>query len=307
MNTRLVPAALVAAAALVLAGCAAPGTPAPTDDGRIAVVASTNVYADIAATIGGDHVDVTALIANESQDPHDFEASASDQLDVKGAQLLIQNGGGYDPFLPALVAASGSTAPVLSAVEFSSAWTGTDPAAAVDGFNEHVFYDPQAMAGLADAIAARLAASDPGDAGSFTANAAAFRANLDASVTPILDDVKAAHAGTEIFVTEPVPLYLTQAAGLSNVTPPEFSEAVEAGQDVPPATLLDALDVIGAGSVRLVFVNAQAGGAETTQVDQKAADAGVPVIRASELLPAGETYISWMADMAAQIQDALAS
>lgn len=302
--TALATAAL-AAAALTLAGCSAATEPGASDDGRIAVVASTNVFADIVETVGGDRVDVTALIANESQDPHDFEASAAAQLDVRGAQLLVQNGGGYDPFLTALVESSGSSAPVLSAVEYSPEWTGSDPSQAVEGFNEHVFYDPQTMAGLADAIADELARLDPADAGTFTANAAAFRADIDATITPTLDDIDAAHAGAEIFATEPVALYLTAAAGLENVTPEAFSEAVEAGQDVPPATLLDALDLIGGGSVRLVLVNAQAGGAETTQVEQKAGDAGVPVVTASELLPAGKTYVSWMADMATQLQTAL--
>ena len=104
-----------------------------------------------------------------------------------------------------------------------------------------------------------------------------------------------------------MPLYLAEAAGLKNVTPPAFSEAVEEGQDVPPATLLDALTLIGGGSVKILFVNAQAAGAETTQAEAKAAAANVPVIKASELLPEGQNYVSWMTDMATQIKTALGS
>jgi len=304
-------AALTAASALALAGCSsstgAASSPSPSTGGTIAVVASTNVYGDIAKTIGGDHVDVTSLIADESKDPHDFEATAADQLDIQNAQLLIENGGGYDPFMSSLKDAAKSTAPLISAVTFSPEWKGSNPSEAVEGFNEHVFYDPQTIAAVADEIAKQLGALDPADAGVFTDNAKAFRSDIDAKVTPILTDISKAHGGAEIFVTEPVPLYLAEAAGLKNVTPSAFSEAVEEGQDVPPATLLDALTLIGSGSVKIVFVNAQAAGAETTQVEAKASEVKVPVIKASELLPDGENYVSWMTDMATQIKTALGS
>ncbi|AXA96595.1 zinc ABC transporter substrate-binding protein [Microbacterium sp. PM5] len=303
--------ALVAASALALTGCSSSATSSPSGSasagGRISVVASTNVYGDIVKTIGGDHVEVTSLIADESKDPHEFEATAADQLDVQNAQLLIENGGGYDPFMASLKDAAKSTAPLISAVTFSPEWTGSDPTVAVDGFNEHVFYDPQTIAAVADEIAKQLGTLDPADASAFTANATAFRSDIDAKVTPILGDISKAHSGAEIFVTEPVPLYLAEAAGLKNVTPPAFSEAVEEGQDVPPATLLDALTLIGGGSVKILFVNAQAAGAETTQAEAKAAAANVPVIKASELLPEGQNYVSWMTDMATQIKTALGS
>ncbi|MDQ1129835.1 metal ABC transporter solute-binding protein, Zn/Mn family [Microbacterium sp. SORGH_AS_0888] len=297
------------AALLALAGCSSASTPASSGSagGKISVVASTDVYGQIAETVGGDHVDVTSLIASFSQDPHDFEASASDQLTVKNAQLLIANGGGYDPFLDSLVSSTGSTAPLISAVTFSPEWKGTSPSEAVEGFNEHVFYDPQTMVKVADDIAAKLGAIDPADAETFTANAKSFADDISAKVTPILNEIATAHTGAKVFVTEPVPLYLAEAAGLVNDTPEEFSEAVESGTDVPPATLLEALNLIGSKDVSIVFVNAQAAGAETTQVENKAAEVGVPVIKASELLPDGDTYVSWMTDMATQIKSALGS
>lgn len=308
----LLAATAASALALALTGCSGSASPdssssASSSGDTIAVVASTNVYGEIAKTVGGDHVTVTSLIADESKDPHEFEATASDQLDIKNAQLLIENGGGYDPFMATLKDAAGTDAPLISAVTFSPEWTGDDPSDGVEGFNEHVFYDPQTIAAVADDIAAKLGAIDPTDAAVFTENATALRADIDAKVTPILTEIAAAHTGTEIFVTEPVPLYLAEAAGLKNVTPDAFSEAVEEGQDVPPAALLDALTLIGGGSVKILFVNAQAGGAETTQAESKAAEAGVPVIKASELLPEGDTYVSWMTDMATQIKTALGS
>ena len=302
-RSRILPA-ILAVGILALTGCSsATGTAAtgsPGSNGKIAVVASTNVYGQIASEVGGDHVDVTSIIASTSQDPHEFEATASDQLTVKRAQLLIENGGGYDPFLDSLVKAAGSSAPMITAVTYSDAWkkaatNGESAQDGIDGFNEHVFYDLATMKRVADAVAEQLGSLDAADAAEFTANAAALGDRIG-KLEDQLATIAAAHDGEKVFVTEPLPLYLTAAAGLSNATPPEFSEAVEEGQDVPPATLLQALGLIDDRSVSVVITNAQAGGAETTQVQQHAEAQSIPVLSFSEILPESTTYVEWMQD-----------
>jgi len=324
---------LTAASALVLAGCA--GTSAGDDaaaDGRLSVVASTNVYGQIAAEVGGDLVDVTSIVTNESQDPHSFEPSARDQLAVSKADLVIENGGGYDAFVDALIESSGTDAPVITAVEYSHDWpdnpghadppaaddtdtgatdaatgdTATEAAAEgaddhaddhdhdhVEGFNEHVWYDPHTIAHVASAIADELGRLSPDDADAFIANAEAFATEVE-KLEASLGDIGAAHGGEKVFVTEPVPVYLTDAAGLENATPEAFSEAVEEGQDVAPATLLESLALVRDGGVSVVITNTQTGGAETQEIVGEADDLGIPVIAFSETLPEGETYISWM-------------
>lgn len=301
---------LAAASALVLAGCGAADADAGGADGRIAVVASTDVYGQIASEIGGDLVEVTSIVTNPSQDPHSFEPSARDQLSVSKADLIIENGGGYDAFVDALIESSGTEAPVVTAVEYSHDWPeneghSDDGAEAedhahehgdhehVEGFNEHVWYDPHTIAHVAEAIAHELGELSPDDAAVFTANAEAFAAEVE-GFEASLDGIAAAHAGEKVFVTEPVPVYLVEAAGLENATPAKFSEAVEEGQDVAPATLLESLALLDGGEVSVVITNAQTGGAETQEIVDAADGAGIPVIAFSETLPEGETYISWM-------------
>src|SRR5690349_16360185 len=114
MRTTPALVALCAASALVLAGCSA--APA-ADDGRVQVVASTNVYGSLAAQVGGDRVDVTSLIDSASKDPHSYEGSARDRLAVQHADLIIENGGGYDAFMEQL--RGGSDAVTITAAEFS--------------------------------------------------------------------------------------------------------------------------------------------------------------------------------------------
>ncbi len=314
----LLTGALAAASALVLAGCAS-GEPT-SSEGRIQVVASTNVYAQIAEAIGGDAVEVTAIIESSAQDPHSYEVTARDELRISRADLLIENGGGYDAFMDAAIEATGVDAPVLTAVEFSSRWLGGGDAASdgdhdadehdhdhIEGFNEHVWYDPAAMSALAAGLASHLAvlADDPDTEAAIGANFEAFRDELG-GVTGELDVISQQHAGAHGVVTEPVPLYSIEAAGLENVTPDAFSEAVEEGQDVPPATLLEALKQLDSGGVDVVIVNAQTGGAETTQVVAEAESRGIPVVEFTETLPEGQTYVSWMLENAVQLAAALA-
>ncbi len=311
--------ALAAAAALTLAGCASSPSGAESD-GTVRVAASTSVYGSIVEAIGGETVEVTAIVSSLSQDPHAYEASARDQLTIRQADLIVANGGGYDSFIDDLVDASGTDAVVLNAVTFSHDYPGNeghghdeadehdhDDHAGhdhIEGFNEHVWYDPHTMAHLAEDIAHELGEVDPDRAATYTENAAAFTGAVD-DLDAALHDIAAAHEGTQVFVTEPVPLYLTTAAGLVNVTPAAFSEAVEEGQDVPPVSLLEALRVIESGDVAVLVANAQTGGAETTQVIDAATAQDIPVLEATELVPEGETYLTWMAQNIADLAGTL--
>ncbi|MFT4211898.1 MAG: zinc ABC transporter substrate-binding protein [Microbacterium sp.] len=317
--------AVSAAAVLALAGCAASSASDDASDGTFTLVTSTNVYGQIAQEIAGDDVTVTSIIDSASQDPHEFEATAADQLTVQSADLIVANGGGYDPFIDSLIDASGSEAPVIVAAEYSSAWQGeqadedttaelqSDPHAELDhdedeleGFNEHVWYSFDTIASVAQAIADELSALLPDDASTFSANLDAFTSQLD-SLTASTDEIAAAHQGEEVMYTEPVPGYLVEAAGLVNVMPEDFSEAVEEGNDVPAATLLEATTLLQSGEVSVLFANSQTGGAETTQLIDTADAAGVPVLEVSETLPDGLTYIEWMQQNVSALAAALDS
>ena len=203
--------ALGAASALTLTACAGTGgTPATSSpaEATIGVVASTNVYGQIAEEIGGDAVTVTSIITSSAQDPHEFEPTAQDQLTVSEADLIIENGGGYDGFMDAMIEASGTTAPVITAATFNHDYPaegevgeeGHDHAdedghdhAHIEGFNEHVWYDPHTMEHLAEAIAEELSTLDPDNADLFETNAAAFIdqiAGLEASLDEISASVE---------------------------------------------------------------------------------------------------------------------
>lgn len=298
--------ALVFAAAL--AGCA-PGDD-PASDGVIRIVASTNVYGDLARAVAGDDAEITSIIEDASQDPHEYEADARDALAISRADIVIVNGGGYDEFMNTLLDAQSSTAVVIDAVHLS----GLDPDAELhdhgDGegdehaeedhephehgeFNEHVWYHFGTMGAVADELAEQLEVVDAGKADAFRDNALAFNQGIQQLVARA-SDIAAEHAGEGVAITEPVPLYLLEAAGLENRTPEEFSEAVEEGNDAPALVLEQTIALVGDGSVAFLAYNEQTVGPQTEQVLAAAENAELPVVSFSELLPEGEHYLAWM-------------
>ncbi|MGF9646646.1 zinc ABC transporter substrate-binding protein [Pseudarthrobacter oxydans] len=310
---------------LMLTACS-PQPEAPSEAAAgINVVASTNVYGDVAKTIGGDKVSVTAIITKTSQDPHSYEATAQDRLSVSKADLVIENGGGYDDFIHTLVEDSNlDDAKVLNAVELSglahpeeeepasAEATASESAAGHEeahdhsGLNEHVWYSLHAMEQLADEISTKLAEIDPSSAGTFEANAATFKSTLE-ELHQKLDSLKGASAGATVAVTEPVPLYLLEDAGLVNATPEDYTAAIEEGSDVPPAVLKAATDLVASKSVRLLAYNEQTEGPQTESLKKAAETAGVPVVDFNETLPEGKTYLQWMTDNVDNVSKVLES
>lgn len=292
----------------LVAGCGGGASDAPAPSSgtsssggavKLKVVASTDVWGDIAETVGGDAVEVTSFISDPSQDPHSYEASPRNQLLVSDADLVVVNGGGYDDFMGRMVGASKSDAPVIDAVEVS----GFTPDAS-GGLNEHVWYDVPTVGKVADRIAAALGKADPDDADAFSANADALGKKLD-TVTAAERSVAKVAQGTGIAITEPVPLYLTTACGLTDETPEEFSEAVEEGTDVSPAVLADTEALFTDEKVKALVYNEQTTGPETEAVLKAAKGAGVSVVPVTETLPEGEDYVGWMRDNVAAVRAAV--
>ncbi|MEY9996551.1 zinc/manganese transport system substrate-binding protein [Streptomyces sp. V4I8] len=308
-STRLLAPLIVSACLICLAGCGgSSGSGSDDNDAAqspaaatvIPVVASTNVYGDMAERIGGGKVQVTSVISDPDQDPHSYEASTQNRLALSKAKVVIENGGGYDDFIDRMLKSGDSSAEVINAVKVSGK---TAPAGGE--LNEHVWYDFPTVAKLADRIAAALAEADPADAATFTKNAKGFEEKLK----PLEQKearIKADHGGERVAITEPVPLYLLQAAGLENATPAEFSEAIEEGGDVSARTLQETLALFSDKKVKALVYNEQTSGPQTEKAEQAAKAAGIPVVPVTETLPHGKDYLGWMTANVDALASALA-
>src|SRR5437879_2752475 len=71
--------------------------------GPVQVVAAENFWGSIAAQVGGSHVHVTSIIVDPNADPHSYEPTTADARTVAGAQYVIVNGAGYDPWAEQLL------------------------------------------------------------------------------------------------------------------------------------------------------------------------------------------------------------
>ena len=286
--------AILTTAVLGLSACSSGSS--PVGDGKLSIVASTNVYGSIATAIAGDYADVTSLIDSTAQDPHSFEGSARTQLALSKADLVIENGGGYDDFVDVMLRGANNPDVVLV--------NAVDVAGPTAEGNEHVWYSPDYMIALAATLSDELATLDPANATEFRANADAFDTKLRA-VRDQLGQIAADHSGEGVAITEPVPLYFLQAAGLNNLTPPQFSKAIEEGDGVSPALLAETLSLFSSGAVRALVYNTQTEGPETQKLRDAATQNGIPVIGFTETLPDGLDFPGWMAANAEALAGAL--
>lgn len=299
--------ALATATVLLLAGCAATDSTTDATDEPFAgltIVSSTNVWGDVASSVGGDLVQVVSIIDSFSQDPHSYEASARDQLAVNDADVVVANGGGYDSFIDTLAEAAGNSNIVYAYLpeegkEEDHAAEGDHAAEEGDHDhdhahgNEHVWYDFHVVEDFATRLAEQLKTLDPDNAAQYTANLEEFLVGIE-SLEERAAAVAGSVSGAKVISSEPVADYLLAELGLTNVTPESFSQAIEEELDVSPADLLEIQNLISTKSVDLFVVNIQTGSVQIDALVELAEANGVAVIQVSELLPEGLGYLAWM-------------
>ena len=300
--------ALATATVLLLAGCAATDSTTDATDEPFAgltIVSSTNVWGDVASSVGGDLVQVVSIIDSFSQDPHSYEASARDQLAVNDADVVVANGGGYDSFIDTLAEAAGNGNVIYAFLpeegkEDDHAAEEEDHATEEGDHdhdhahgNEHVWYDFHVVEDFAARLAEQLKTLDPDNAAQYTANLEEFLVGIE-SLEERAATVAGSVSGAKVISSEPVADYLLAELGLTNITPESFSQAIEEELDVSPADLLEIQSLISTNSVDLFVVNIQTGSVQIDALVERAETSGVAVIQVSELLPEGLGYLAWM-------------
>jgi len=279
---------MLAAGAVLGTGC----SPAIVSDpaggpGRIVAVGAENQYADVISQIGGKYVSVTAIESNPNTDPHDFEASAGVSEVIGAAQLVVQNGLGYDSFMNTIEAATPSAKRRVIDVQSLLHLPDSTP-------NPHLWYSPATMPAVAKALAASLAALQPAHASYFRANEAKF----DASLQPWRNAIaafKARYGGTPVATTEPVGDYLLQAAGTDNLTPFGLQADIMNGVDLPAQYVSLEDNLFADHRVKVFVYNQQVVDSVTQSFLTAAQHYGIPVVGVYETMPTpGYSYQSWM-------------
>jgi zinc/manganese transport system substrate-binding protein len=276
----------------------ASGPGGATTSGKISVVAAENFWGNIASQIGGDKVEVTSIISDPSTDPHEYETSARDAAAISAANLVIENGVGYDDFVAKLLHASTKSGRDVVNIEDAVRPAGANP-------NPHLWYEPSYVDEGARAIEAQLAKQAPAHASAFAANLTSFLAG-EQQVADVITQIRNKYAGTEIAYKERVPGYLVMAAGLTLGMPESFARSIEDGDDPTPGDSVTFQAALTGHKVKVLLYNAQAGTPATQKLRDVARHSDIPVVAVTETMPAGaKDFQTWQGDQAKALLAAL--
>jgi zinc/manganese transport system substrate-binding protein len=293
---KAAPIALAGAIAAA-AGLVAVAPMAGTSATPVHVVAAENFWGNIAAQIGGRDVDVTSLITNPNADPHLFETNAQDAALLARAQVVIENGAGYDTWMGSLLSADAGHPRMVNAASVLHV-NGNDP-------NPHLWYDIPRVPKVAAAIATALTMASPRDASTFAKNLATF----DAALRPLestLATIRQRYHHVGVAYTERVPGYLLADADLVVKTPPGFARSIEDGTDPGAADTVAMRNLITNHDINVLLYNVQTVTPVTAQMRNLARQKGIPVVGVSETLPkSARTYQQWQMSQLTNLLHAL--
>lgn len=272
-------------ALLLLAGCGNEDT----SGGDVSVVATTPQAADFAREVGGDRVEVTQILAANS-DPHEYEPQPSDAEALAEADLVVRSGGGLDEWLDQLIDSSGTDAPVLTLMDSVVTRPG-------EGGEEdpHWWQDPRNSIRAVAAIRDELAAVDPDGAERYERDAERYTRELSALDREIAACIDSVPAERRKIVTSHDSLgYFADRYGIDVIgaTIPSLSTQAQpsAGETA------DLIDLIRQAGVDTIYPEAGVS-AELEQSIADRADAAVGgELWADTLAPDGEasTYVGAM-------------
>jgi zinc/manganese transport system substrate-binding protein len=207
---------------------------AQDDQPRKLAVATTSIIADFVHNVGGERVEVRALVGANG-DAHVYSPTPGDAKEVAAATIVFVNGLGLEGWLPRLVTASGSKAPTVVVSK------GITPLRMAD---EHhpgkMTIDPHAWQSIADAkiyvanVRDALVAVDPAGKPTYDANAQTYLAKLD----DLENEVRTAIASIpaerrKIITTHDAFGYFGAAYGMSFIAPEGVStESEPSAKDV---------------------------------------------------------------------------
>jgi zinc/manganese transport system substrate-binding protein len=299
IRSGLLAAALPLSAVLLASACSSSSsTPAATGASgtasaaaastvKITAIGAENEYANVISQIGGKYVNVSAIMSNPNTDPHTFEASPAVAREVSAAQLVVQNGVGYDTFMNTIESAAPSSARKVIDVQTLLGLPDSTP-------NPHLWYKPTTMPAVAKAVATDLGQIDPAQASYFKANAASFVSSLSGWNSAIAA-FKSAHPGVTVATTEPVADYMLQAVGADNLTPFTLQADIMNGVDPSPQNTALQNSLFTQHKVKVFVYNQQVTDSLTESFIKLAQQNGIPVVGVYETMPTpGYNYQSWM-------------
>lgn len=245
--------AMSAVAAAALTGCgqsAEGGQAASTQDGgRLGVAAAFYPLQFVSEAVGGERVEVTNL-TKPGAEPHDLELAPRDVAGLSEADLVVY----LSQFQPAVDDAVESQSveafDVAEAADLSltAAPLEDEHADGEETTDPHFWLDPLRLADVGDALADRLAETDPDGAEEYAANAARLRAQLEELDAEMAEALSSCES-TTLVTSHTAFGYLADRYGFEQIGVSGLSPDDEPS----PATLAELVDFVRANGVTTIY------------------------------------------------------
>lgn len=256
--------------------------PCPT--APVKVLAVENFYASLANQIGGQCVATTTILSDPDADPHEFQPTATDVRTFQAAQLVIENGLGYDDFADRVLATMQTPPEVVKSSDVLNLQTGANP---------HIWYSAGYVDQVRAAILANLKAINPGAGAYYDAQSAVLDQEFTTYHT-LVNQIASTYANAPVGATESIFVYVAHATGLNLVTPPEFMQALSEGNDPTARDLAVFQNQINNRQIKVLVYNTQTVTNMTEQLKMMAQQNDIPIVGVSETMPVGaQTFQGW--------------
>jgi manganese/zinc/iron transport system substrate-binding protein len=161
-------------AIMTMAACAGD---AAVDDGRIPVVTTTGMVADVVREVGGDRVRVESLMG-PGLDPHMYKASEGDVRRIFRAELIFYNGLHLEARMGEVLAHMGDRVTTIAIAEVVDPAELLRPPEFEGAYDPHIWFDVRLWMETVDVVRDALAAHDPDHEAGYRERASRYRARL---------------------------------------------------------------------------------------------------------------------------------
>jgi manganese/zinc/iron transport system substrate-binding protein len=245
--------ALFSLIAALLVACGQPagqGAGGDLSQRTVRAVATTGMVADVVQNIGGERVEVTALMG-PGVDPHLYKASAGDVERLQAADVVFYNGLHLEAAMGEVLERMAGRARTVAVAE------GIDPAQLLasdtyaDQHDPHVWFDVRLWQKAAERVRDTFVEIDPASAEVYRANAERYLGELDALHSYVLERAESVPAEQRVLITAHDAFrYFGRAYGFDVRGLQGISTASEAGA----ADVQDLAEFIATREIRAVFV-----------------------------------------------------
>jgi manganese/zinc/iron transport system substrate-binding protein len=189
-------------AVFLLSACVDPGRSAiPITERKVHVVTTTGMIADIVKNVGGERVEVSALMG-PGVDPHLYKASEGDVLQLQEADVIFYNGLHLEAqmgrVLERLNEFGLKTVPVTEKVDPSLLQS---PPEFAGNYDPHVWFDDTLWMQAVQPVKETLIEIDPANRSTYEANADAYLLQLEELHQYVLDQASSIPAEQRVLIT----------------------------------------------------------------------------------------------------------